>query len=146
MLECVGRKCSKPLVCICTMLQLCICHTATHTHAHIWRSWSNKVSLPQGECFLGLGFARHTPALCSTHCSNVILPNPRTLIEYTPHQYWSDNFIKPLSGIADLWSYIALALGMANLWSHIALAWEFTFTVIIIIITKFLQNSVSSPL
>ena len=38
---------------------------------------------------------QHTPALCSTHCSsgNVILPNPRTLDEYTPHQYWSANFI-----------------------------------------------------
>ena len=42
-----------------------------------------------------LGFAQHTPALCSTHCSsdNVILPNPRTLDEYTPYQYWSANFI-----------------------------------------------------
>ena len=51
--------------------------------------------MPHGECFLGLGFAQHTPALCSTHRSsgNVILPNPRTLDEYTPHQYWSANFI-----------------------------------------------------
>ena len=26
---------------------------------------------------------------------NVSLPNPRTLDEYTPHQYWSANFIQP---------------------------------------------------
>ena len=36
---------------------------------------------------------------CSTHCStgNVILPNPRTWwVEYTPHQYWSANFVHPM--------------------------------------------------
>ena len=47
-----------------------------------------------GECFLGLGFSQYTPALCSTHYSSGnALPNPRTLDEYTPHQYWSANFI-----------------------------------------------------
>ena len=43
--------------------------------------WSTEVSVHHGEWILGLGFAQHTPALCSSHCSsgNVILPNPRTL-------------------------------------------------------------------
>ena len=81
---CTGRKCSKPLVCISTLLHPCAHVTQPHTHAHIWRSWSTEVSIPHGECLLGLGFAQHRPALCSTHCSsgNVILPNPRTLDEY----------------------------------------------------------------
>ena len=76
------------------IITLCLM-SHSYTHAHMWRSWSTKVSVPHGECFLGLGFTQHTPALCSTHCSsgNVFLPNPRTLDEYTPHQYWSAHFI-----------------------------------------------------
>ena len=55
--------------------------------------------MPHGECTLGLGFAQHTPALCTIHCSpgNTSLPNPKTLDEYTPHQYWSANIIIGLS-------------------------------------------------
>ena len=39
----------------------------------------------------------------STHNSsgNVILPNPRTLDEYTPHQYWSANFINAQAAYDD---------------------------------------------
>ena len=43
----------------------------------IWRSWSTEVSVPHGECFLGLGSAQHTPALCSTHCSSVAVLVPQ---------------------------------------------------------------------
>ena len=68
------------LVCVSTLLHTCAYDTQLHTQAHIWRSWSTEVSVPHGECFLGLRFAQHT-SLCSTHCSssNVILPNPRNL-------------------------------------------------------------------
>ena len=58
-----------------------------------------------GECFLGLGFAQQTPAFCSTHCSlgNAILPNPRTLDEDTPHQYWSAGIFTGAGGAWTFW-------------------------------------------
>ena len=47
---------------------------------------------PQIECFLALGFAL-LPVSYSLQSRQRPQPNPRTLDEYTPHQYWSANFI-----------------------------------------------------
>ena len=54
----IGRKYSKPLVCISTLLHhYRTCHTATHTCTpHVWRSCPTEVSIPHGESFLALGF------------------------------------------------------------------------------------------
>ena len=46
---------------------------------------------PPGECFLALGFAL-PPVSYSLQSRQRPQPNPRTLGEYTPHQYWSANF------------------------------------------------------
>ena len=50
---------------------------------------------PQIECFLALGFAL-LPVSYSLQSRQRPQPNPRTLDEYTPHQYWSANFIYSL--------------------------------------------------
>ena len=71
-----------PFVCICK-------HTATRIR--IWRGCPAGGRFPPGECFLVLGFA--LLPVSSLQSRQRPQPNPRTLDEYTPHQYWSANFI-----------------------------------------------------
>ena len=76
----VGIKYSKPFVCICK-------HTAYGGAAKLKVGW-----FPPGECFLALGFAL-LPVSYSFQSRQRHQPDPRTLNEYTPRQYWSANFI-----------------------------------------------------
>ena len=48
-----------------------------YSHAHIWRSWSTEVSVPHGECFLGLGFAQPSVLITAvTATSSYPVPGP----------------------------------------------------------------------
>ena len=81
----VRIKYSKPFIYICK-------HTATR----IWRGCPAEGRLPHGECFLALSFALQ-PVFYSLQSRQRPQPNPRTLDEYTPHQYWSAIYISSLS-------------------------------------------------
>ena len=77
----IGIKFSKPFVCK---------HIATRIR--IWRGCPAGGRFPPGECFLALGFAL-SPVASSLQSRQCPQPDPRTLDEYTPRPYWSDNFI-----------------------------------------------------
>ena len=83
----IGRKGSKPLVCISTLL-----HHVTQPHTHIWRGGPTEVSILHGESFLAIGFAY--PLFYSLQSRTCDLPNSRTLDGYPLRQ----NFIIQISG------------------------------------------------
>ena len=65
-------------------------------YAYAWWGCPAGGRFPPGEYFLALGFAL-LPVSYSLQFRQRPQPNPRTLDEYTPHQYWSATFIKLFS-------------------------------------------------
>ena len=70
---------------------------SAYASLRIWRGCPAGGRFPPDECFLALGFALPLMSMSySLQSWQHPQPNPRTLDEYTPHQYWSANFVSRL--------------------------------------------------
>ena len=92
MCNCVYRESCHSFGRVCMYVFVCICkHTATRIR--IWQGCPAGGRFPPGECFPALGFAL-LPLSYVLQSRQHPQPDPRTLDEYTPRQYWSANFIQ----------------------------------------------------
>ena len=103
----VGIKYSKPFDCICK-------HTAARIR--ILRGCPAGGRFPPGECFLALGFAL-LPVSYSLQSRQRPQPDPRTLDEFTPRQYWSANFINRMAAVKRS-TRIAIRSGKRSVFFH----------------------------
>ena len=86
----------------------------------LWRGCPAGGRFPPGECFPALSFAL-LPVSSTLQSRQRPRPNPRTLDEYTPRQYWSANFIHPSSILV---SQLYMLVEVLTSWRRVKVIWR----------------------